>query len=233
MGYKLRSRTQSPPNGFIWVQRETGWDNRKAAPASQWDFSVLCREIQSHRRANHARFPWLTTDYAKIEAQVDRSNAERVSRIAGAESYIVSDEVPVPPKTIALPVRQQVGAALAGLAKAVKGGAVLLDWERSGDPPVDRGTAESRAVICVKCPKNGKGDLTRFFTVPASEMIRKQMERSTSLKLSTSVDDQLGVCEACLCPIKLKVWAPLNHIVNNMPDSIKAELDPGCWVLAK
>jgi hypothetical protein len=94
--------------------------------------------------------------------------------------------------------------------------------------------AERRASVCVNCPKNEPGDLTRFFTVPASEAIRKQLERAHLLKLHTQSDSQINVCGACLCPLRLKVWFPISFILKHMTDDVKAELQPEsprCWIL--
>jgi hypothetical protein len=52
-------------------------------------------------------------------------------------------------------------------------------------------------------------------------------------KLSTMVDAQLNVCVACLCPLKLKVHAPLEFIARHMDPETRAALDPQCWMLAE
>lgn len=233
MSLKLRSRTNSPPNGFIWVQTETGWDNRKAAPHTVWDFSSLARELQAHRRANHKRYPWLSLDYATIERQIDEANALRVSTIPGAESYIMSGEAAAPPKTSAPSLSQKLVNVAAALKRAASGGAILLEWEKAGGKPVPKELAESRAAICVACPQNGKGDLTDWFTVPASDLIRRQLERSTKLNLSTTQDGALGTCKVCLCVMRLKVHTPMEFIGPYLSAEIKAELDPKCWQLSE
>jgi hypothetical protein len=109
-----------------------------------------------------------------------------------------------------------------------------LAWEQSGEAPVDAGVSQQRASVCAICPKNESGDLSRWFTVPAATLIKKQIERLHNLSLTTSFDAQLGVCGACLCPLKLKVHTPLSFILKFMSDEVKAALqkeNPRCWIL--
>ena len=49
--------------------------------------------------------------------------------------------------------------------------------------------------------------------------------------LTTPHDSKLGVCKACDCPMRLKVFVPLDKIVGHMLPEAKAALDPTCWIL--
>jgi len=69
-----------------------------------------------------------------------------------------------------------------------------------------------------------------FFTKPASEFIRRQIEERHNLKLETSKDDQLGVCGACDCPLKLKMHPPIKVIRDHIGKDAIARLDPRCWI---
>ncbi len=227
MPYKLKSRTQSPPNGFLYRQALTGWQSWTVVPASQWDFALLCKELQKHRIAN-PKYK-LSTSMAAIESEVDASNAARVAAMPNSESYVVStDTAPSfqsPPQTTLL--RRAVGA----VNKIAAGAETITDFIDSGESPVSQELAESRAAVCVKCPLNEKGDLSRFFTIPAAERIRKQIEVKEGRGLKTSLDKKLSTCSACLCPLKLKVWFPLPFIVKHMDEDVKVQLDSGCWIL--
>lgn len=164
---KLKDRKKAVPNGFLYRQGQTGWDNSKVAPYTLWDFYGLCRELQAHRMAN-PQFG-LNTDMRAIESEVDFVTAKRVAAIPGAfDEYVVDEGAGVPPKP-SPPLSQKLLAAVGAVKRASKGGAVLLDWEKSGEPPVPSELSEGRAMICSTCPQNGKGDFTRWFTVPASE----------------------------------------------------------------
>lgn len=226
---RLKSRTQCPPNGFIYVQRETGWRGES------WEFNTLCRQVQQHRQAN-TRLR-LNTNIAAIEVEVDEQNAERVMHMNGAESYIMAGGASFP-KASALPtLAAKLHGAVEGVKKIAAGAQVLLDWEESGEPPVDSETAIARAMCCTVradgkgCPLNGSGGITDYFTKPASEWIRKRYERLKELKLTTPFDDKLNVCEACLCPLKLKVHTPMKFITPHLTEKIVKELDPQCWIL--
>lgn len=213
---RLKSRTQCPPNGFIYVQKQTGWKGQS------WEFSTLCRQVQQHRQSN-PRLK-LNTNLAAIEVEVDEQNAERVMHMNGAESYIQPggySPKPIPPHI--LQVAQRV----------VAGENSIADWIGEDGIAVPAPQSKARAHVCVSCPKNEKGDWTRFFTKPAAALIRRYLAQRNERKLVTEYDDQLGVCAACSCPMKLKVHTPLKHILSHIPAESKADLDPGCWVLSE
>lgn len=229
MGYKLKSRTQSPPNGFLFRQALTGWENDKVCPPSQWDFFLLCRELQKHRMAN-PKYK-LPTDLTVIQNEVDARNAARIAAMPGAESYVMADPVP----SFQVAPAPQLLQRLAAAAKAVSVGAeTITDFMDSGESPVALELAEKRASVCVVCPLNERGDLSRFFTIPAANRIRKQIELKEGRGLKTSKDELLHICSACLCPLKLKTWFPLPLIVKHMDEDVRAQLNqdsPVCWII--
>jgi hypothetical protein len=116
------------------------------------------------------------------------------------------------------------------LKSVAAGGSVLVEWLRDGAEAVPKELATKRAAVCAECPKNGKGDFTRWFTVPVSEAIHAEIERKNQMRLSTPFDDRIEVCEACLCPLKLKVHMPINRIRDNLPAESHRDLDPSCWI---
>jgi len=224
---RLKSRTQAPPDGFLYEQVKTGWQSWKVDPLSQWDFKRLCQSLQQHRMAN-PQFGFVT-DMATIEQEVDMSNALRVARMPNTESYVINDSAPIPK----LPAPKTLGLlqAVAGAVKKVERGIEAIDeFRQSGEPPVERSLAEHRAAVCAGCPKNGQGDFTKWFTVPAAELIRKKIEIAHNAALQTIYDKHLGVCEACLCPLKLKVHFPLRFIMNHTDGETLQALDPKCWI---
>ena len=70
-----------------------------------------------------------------------------------------------------------------------------------------------------------------MFTQPA-QVIAKQLERISGMKLTTSVDDKLQICTVCLCPLKVKVHTPVEYIKRHTTPEVASELAavPGCWV---
>jgi hypothetical protein len=230
MPLRLKSRQQACPNGFLYEQRETGYRNWMVDPNTVWDFNGLVQAIASHRAANKARFPHLNTDPTAIANEVDAVNADRVSKIPGADIYLMEVGGAVNPPTPLPTISQKLVHVAEGLRKVNAGRLTLLEWEQSGEPPVAKEKATARARVCVDCPKNGRGGLTDFFTVPASELIKAQMERSKSLDLSTPHDDSISVCKVCLCPLKLSVHSPIAIKVKHLPADVFNEMPDFCWV---
>jgi hypothetical protein len=227
MSFKLKNRRNSVPNGFLYRQAITGWQNWDVAPNSVWDFHLLCRELQKHRLANPKYR--LATDMTAIENEVDRVNAIRVAALPGAESYVTADPAPSfhqPPRSIAV--------KLVSAVEALKTGKEATDdWLDSEIPPVSQEVSERRAVTCVKCPLNGMGSLSRWFTIPAAALITRRLEKLHARKLSTSLDNQLGTCEACLCRNQLKVHEPLELVLKHTSEEVRARLDANCWVITE
>jgi hypothetical protein len=73
--------------------------------------------------------------------------------------------------------------------------------------------------------------MSNFYTRSASELLRMQMQTAQELDLTTPYDSKLGVCAACDCPMRLKVWTPLKLILEHLLPEAKAALDPKCWIL--
>jgi len=129
------------------------------------------------------------------------------------------------------PFQEPTRRPLLARARAVAVGAeTIVSWIDDGAPTVPKELANRRAERCVSCPKNGKGGFESYFTVPAANAIRKQIERKRDMKMETPFDDQLGVCEACTCPLVLKPWMPLDRILAKMPPSDQDALHESCWI---
>lgn len=161
-----------------------------------------------------------------------RVNSDRVAAIPGTESYLM-DVGSASPSFHQAPIHslQQLAAVGANLKT---GKDVIFDWEESGQPPVAQELADKRAAICVQCPQNGSGGLSRYFTVPVAALIKSRFERLHEMKLVTPNDAQLGVCDACLCPLRLKVWTPMEFISKHTEKNAWPKFQqatPRCWVL--
>lgn len=219
----LKSTRQCPPSGFIFREAETGWE------LQDWDFENLCLELQKHRQAN-PKFR-KTTNLDAIRLEVNQRNAERVAQIPNADSYITSQGDASPPKSQAFRTLGKLQSAAEGVKKIASGAGLLLDWIIDGAEPVESELANARASICVKCPMNSPEALGSFFTKAASESIRREIEQLKRLDLTTEHDKNLGVCKACLCPLRTKTHVPLGYIHDHMPHDTKSQLDPGCWIL--
>lgn len=223
MSLHLKSRRNCPPNGFQYHQRETGWQ------LQTWDFEQLCQELQKHRMAN-PKFR-LSTNMDVIREEVDVANARRVAMMGNTESYLQDfPDATSPPKPMPSRLQRRSVAAVVGRLKS--GYDLTREWKESGLPPAPRALAESRAWVCVACPLNGKGGLERYFTIPLARQIQQQIEDFHAMELKTDVDDKLGVCDACLCPLQLKVHTPMALIQKHLAPDVKADLHPTCWILS-
>ena len=233
MAYRLLDRNKQIPYGMKFLQPETQWKPR----ASYTSFDAITRALIAHRlsRPDLVKSKNWATDYDSVANEVDAFNAIICAR-HGWMAYITDGSAGAepPPKTQALLQQEKsVIAAAAGKAKKIWGGIrTLNEWIDSGAPPVAQTLSESRAAICAACPKNGTGDFTSWFTKPASDSITKQIEKLKAMKLHTSKDGVINICEVCLCPLKLKVHTPISFIKAHMGQEVINELRiiPNCWL---
>lgn len=228
---KLKSRQQNIPGGFQWLQAETGYQ----APANL-SFHFVVDAVVKHRQGNSwlaKKHNW-SLDWNSVADEVEHYNALRMQSNPKFHHFLGADDGGAPGFFQFPRVAQgQPANAVAGVKKVAAGVKVLLDWLGSGGRAVPKEQAEKRAATCVLCPQNKDGDWTAMFTKPVSEMLRLQLGIKNDLKLATSKDAELHVCQACSCPLKLKVFAPIKHIVDNMDAESQARLqlkDPVCWI---
>lgn len=219
----LKNHRTFPPNGFSYFQAATGWSARPGAT-----FDEVVTELIAHRAAN-PRFN-LPLDRETVSAELDEYTC---IRIANNPEYCMGGIIPKAPLPPPWPARAagKLGVAVAAGSKVIAGVGVLLDWLGEGAKPVDAGLAETRARICSDCPQNQPGDLTSFFTAPASDMIRKQIEMKYEMKLETPFDSKLGVCRICACPLRTKTWTPIEHVLKHLKPELKTQLPDFCWMI--
>lgn len=228
---KLKSRNENIPGGFVWLQPETGYEAPK-----NLSFNSVVDAVVKHRLGNSwlaKKHNW-STDWNVVADEIEHSNALRMHSNPKF-SHFLSDDAGGSsfsgPFSWNKPNR--VANVVAGVKRVVAGVKVLTDWLGSSGRSVQKEQAENRAAVCVVCPQNRDGDWTTMFTKPVSDMLRLQLSIKGDLKLATSKDNQLHICQACSCPLKLKVWTPLRHILDNMDAETKARLQPEfpvCWI---
>ena len=230
---RLKDRNKQIPGGMFFYQPETRWKS------SDWaSFSSIVDQVIAHRNGNpHLldKLGWQTERNA-VENEVDAFIAN-VCATMGWQNFYVGGEgaAPEPPKSKP-PSQQELSqlSAVAAKTRMIFAGVKTLNaWLDSGEPAVEKSQSESRAKVCVACPLNGDGDLTKWFTMPAATAIRKQLEKVQERKLTTSVDAKLGICSGCLCPMRLKVHTPMKFIKPQVNDQMIDALRKGkdCWVL--
>jgi hypothetical protein len=225
MAYRLKSRVHQIPGGFRFVQPEIRWDSAQVVGNfPSWE--QLINAVIEARVANPVqrdKHKW-ATDVESVASEVDRYNTANLLSL-GHTKYIVGDDGARPSPILSPPssLRRSVGNAVAGSE-------VLVEWLASDAEAVPLNQSEQRAGICAACPENQSGDLLSFFTQPVSEAIRAALNLRSSWKLSTIVDSQLGVCQACGCPLKLKVHVPIDFIRKRLDQETMARLHSACWI---
>lgn len=223
------------PNGYRYLQPETGWDSTKMLHPFP-SIEVLVNGVIAMRTAN----PWLVqkhgwnVEFASVKAEMLEYQAQLCLK-HGWMKFINTDEsAPVPPGELKAQKKTLSQAVVGGATKHIAAGiGVFLDWIGEGGVPVAVEVAERRANICVTCPKNDGGDWKKYFTEPIAAKIKKQLEIKNDLTLKTSVDDKLTVCSSCDCPLLLKPWTPIEHILAHTSEETMAQYDRRCWVLAE
>jgi hypothetical protein len=236
---RLRNQSADTPVGWKFVQPQISPN-----PIVSDSFKNLVRAVIRLRSANPgiSKQYNLSTDLEAVKIEVDEAIAAKCLA-AGYGDFIMeaaaSLPFPQPPQWEKL----LSGALVAGdnqpstppswfqkLGNVGTGLRTLSDWLGDGGVPVANELAEKRAKICSDCPQNKAGDLTSFFTKPASELIRRQLQERNDMKLSTSQDEKLGVCDACGCPLRLKIFCPVKFIRDHIPTGGEANLDSRCWI---
>lgn len=221
---RLKNRNKQIPNGFKFLLAETGW-----SPPPYSSFVQICNGLKSVIRANPylaEKHGWQVED-TWIEKTVEAYQV-KVCQMHGWVDYLHDVGGVPPPKTSPSPGLFQLGKRLVAGANAV-----AVDWIASGAEAVPIKQAEDRARVCVVCPLNKRGDLLSFFTVPVSNAIRAAVNLKNEWKLVTPDDGHLGVCEACSCPLKLKVHIPIGDIVRRLAKESFDALDAACWIRAE
>ncbi len=217
---RLKNRNKQIPNGFKFLLAETGW---QSPPYSS--FAQICNGLKQNILANPylaQKNNWQTED-PWIEKVVEAYQV-KICQMHGWSNYLhdvggVSPPKSTPPSPLSLLRRVVAGA-----------NTVAVDWIASGAEAVPITQAEDRARVCVMCPLNKRGDLLSFFTVPVTEAIRAAISLKNDWKLETKDDSHLGVCQACSCPLRLKIWMPIGVILPKMPAESFDALDANCWI---
>ena len=187
--------------------------------------------MMDHRKANPAlaqKNHW-SLDFDSVANEVDAYNTA-ICQAHGWTQFITGDPSVPFPRTRS-PLLSRLESAAGSVNRVAAGVRTLLDWLGSGGKPVDALEAENRAAICVTCPLNKPGNILSYFTAPVAKEISLQLEMKNKLSLSISHDGSLHICTGCDCPLKLKIWTPMEHILKFTTEETKQRLDPRCWIL--
>jgi len=234
---RVGGQVQQVPNGLRYRIPEINWDSTRVLGLHP-SFDTLVGAVISARQANphHAAEQKWSFDRAAVAEEVEAFNV-RICQSMGWTNFLaeIGGSASVPFQPLSPQDASLLQNAAAKAKKLWAGINTLNAWLDSGEPPVPQEQAEKRAATCVACPLNGSGDLTSWFTAPAANSIKRQLERMQQRNISTSLDDKLGVCSACLCPLRLKTQTPIKFIRPNISNEVITELNKGknCWLVAE
>lgn len=97
----------------------------------------------------------------------------------------------------------------------------MEDWRKTGFDTVPQEEAERRAAICAKCPHN------RIISgCWGCKGVGEQVSKLSGGK-TTSIDQNLHMCDVCLCVIKAKVHLP-REVIHT--DGLDDKWPSFCWL---
>lgn len=117
-------------------------------------------------------------------------------------------------------ILEKLGSYLHGLR-------ILSEWGIAGGKVVERSIAQARANICETCNRNDSG-----WEIPetAANAIKEQMALRHHLDLNLPNDTSLHTCGVCHCPIKLKLWIPIEQLLKYETQDSLAAFPEHCWL---
>jgi hypothetical protein len=222
---RLRDRNKFIPGGFRFLQPQIPrWS---ITPWASFDTAV--QQIIEVRKANPliTNNNGLSLDPATVGNELEAYNVAICASMGWSQFLWEGGQNDPPPKASLLSQLSQSAQV------AVAGAKLIAAWQIDGGTLVPQELAESRALTCSTCPKNGSSELTDWFTVPAAELIKKQLEKRNEMKIHTTRDPLLGTCSACGCVLRLKVHCPIEVINQEMKEPERQNLDERCWVLSE
>lgn len=225
----LKSRQQQIPGGFSYFQPETGWN----APA--WlTWEKLVDAVIKHRTAN-PRFN-LPIDRPTVDFHVELFNVEKLRSMPGTGHFLlaVAESPPGAAPVFSVPPRRADGVVAKlkrHIANTTAGISLYIEW--FGNEPVKIPIAEARAAVCLKCPKHVDGNLAEKFSEAAAKELKTVLGMLNDMEFKTSVDEKLKICSACNCPMKAKVWSPIDLILKHIRPEAKKVLWEKCWITAE
>lgn len=112
---------------------------------------------------------------------------------------------------------------------------LLADWLGTGEP-VHQMVAEFRSARCVAgdegkpCPMNIAPNWWDTVKSSIAEWIRHELELKNKLELRVAQEENLHMCKACGCCLRLKVWVPATHLHDHIPKKQLQQTPSYCWM---
>lgn len=172
----------------------------------------------------------LPLDEAECEIYVDEYNAQRCISHGWMNFVVMESAARVTQKKTLL--SRVVGVAQGGRAAI---SAYTAMFGKVG--PVSHDLAEQRAAVCAVCPMNDtKHSMTAHFVKSAADEIMSLLGALKDVNITVKEPEKLGICEACLCPMRAKVFSPISNIQAHAPKEVWTDVsqeNPKCWMLTE
>jgi hypothetical protein len=180
-----------------------GWVEQTGQNFHGWTFAELKRKVTEHLRANSLPIP---TDLDSVlEDQACQGMPSGVCReMDPAKAFLANMKL-----------------SWAILKEGTKS---IGSWALSGFDKVSVDQAEFRAATCVSCPHNRFPDGCS----PCQSDSLHKLVFSLVGAAKTTRHNQLHACDRCGCGLRVKVWAPLNHILKSTP---MLPYPAHCWIV--
>jgi hypothetical protein len=108
---------------------------------------------------------------------------------------------------------------------------VLTSWLEDGGQVVAAELAQKRGEVCAKCPLNVAGLWwEKYSKEPIAATIKLWLERKNEMQLGVPSEENLFMCKACGCCVRLKIWEPLKYITAHTEQSVMDKYDSNCWI---
>lgn len=113
-------------------------------------------------------------------------------------------------------------------AKRYLDGALVIDeWLGNGGVVISQEDAQRRANTCLECKHNKPGP---FLPFAIAAHIHRKLEIKKHLELEVSGEEDLKTCEKCDCPLRLKLWIPMQDLLRGDGRERLKDFPAWCWM---
>lgn len=229
---KLKNINAFTPRGPQLLLPEVGMKNAMVGSINELrgEFDKIVRRNPSLAQ----KYNWPTDP----KGQMDFVEQREVARLI-AQGWVEFIDFSAPGDTWINPTGVKKNWSGAAAVVVNRGKAAFAAYKNMYGPkgPVGRDVADGRAEICVLCKKNDvKGGLASYFLESTAKGIMSLLGALKDLEVRTTKDDELGVCLACKCPLRAKIWTPIDVVAEHTDDEIWSQLpreNPKCWILTE
>src|SRR5436309_9153512 len=104
----------------------------------------------------------------------------------------------------------------------------MVEWLGTGGLIVHQEVAQKRTDACLRCPMRAP---TPKLLGAAADGIKRILELKSGLGLKVQGEKSLGICLACNCVNRLKIWMPREKVLAELSAEEFSRLDQSCWII--